>query len=266
MMCQVDDGRRLPQFLIAAIVVCAPLVLLGQNRVQEADKASMPTPPAPAISRVQGTPEQIGDTFLARRRYQEAISAYNKDPHPTAAVWNKMGIAYELFFDAKDAERCYKQSLKLQPRNADVMNNLGTVYDSQKRYRKAERMYRKAIKLEPTSATTLKNLGTNQLARHKYEKGLEAYRKALALDPHSVDQPGNSAVPNPASLQQRGAMNYYMAKSCVQAGLMERAIQFLRAAVSEGFTSPKKVAEDSSFAKLRDIPAFKQLVAEHTSQ
>jgi Tfp pilus assembly protein PilF len=177
-----------------------------------------------------------------------------------------MGIAYELLFDAKDAERCYNKSLTLEPRDADVINNLGTVYDSQKSYKKAERMYRKAIKLEPNSAITLKNLGTNLLARHKYEKGLEAYRKALALDPHIFDQSGTSAVQNTASLQERGAMNYYMAKSCVQAGMPERAIQFLRAAVSEGFTSPKKVAEDSSFDKLRDIPAFQQLVAEHTSQ
>lgn len=265
-MCQVDDGRWLPQLLMAAILVCAPLVLIGQNAGQEAQEALIPDSPAATIPQVQATPEQIGDTFLAQRRYQEAIAAYKKDPHPTAAVWNKMGIAYELFFDAKDAERCYKESLRLDPRNSDVINNLGTVYDSQKKYRQAERMYRRAIKVDSNSAVTLKNLGTNQLARHKYEKGQEAYRKALALDPHIFDQPGTSAVPNTASLQQRGAMNYYMAKSCVQAGMPERAIQFLRAAVSEGFTSPKKVAEDSSFAKLRDNPAFQQLIAEHTSQ
>ena len=265
-MGRVNEGRWLPQFLMAAIVVCAPLVLLGQNGVREADKAPIPVPPAAAVSRVQVTPEQIGDSLLARQRYQEAITAYNKDPHPTAAAWNKMGIAYELLFDAKDAERCYNKSLTLEPSNADVMNNLGTIYDSQKSYKKAERMYRRALKVEPKSAITLKNLGTNQLARHKYEKGLEAYREALALDPHILDKPGTSAVQNTASLQERGAMNYYMAKSCVQAGFTERAIQFLRLAVNEGYTSPKKVAEDSSFAKLWDIPAFQQLIAEHKSQ
>ncbi|MGH9589251.1 MAG: tetratricopeptide repeat protein [Terracidiphilus sp.] len=265
-MWQVDEGRRFPPFVVAAIVVCAPLVLLAQNGVREADNTSVPAQPAAAVPNPQATPEQIGDASLAYHRYQEAITEYKKDPHPTAAAWNKMGIAYELMFDARDAERCFKESLRLKPRDAEVINNLGTVYDSQKNYKKAERMYRKAIKLDSRSAIMFKNLGTNQLARHKYEKGLEAYRNALALDPHIFDKPGVSAVQNTASLQERGAMNYYMAKSCVQAGMAERAIQFLRMAVSEGFTSPKKVAADSSFAKLRDIPAFQQLIAEHTSQ
>ena len=265
-MCQVDEGRRWPQILVAAIMVCAPLVLLGQNRGQEAQEASIPAPLTAAAPKTQATSEQIGDSLLALRRYQEAITAYEKDPHATAAVWNKMGIAYELMFDSKDAERCYKKSLKLEPRTAQVINNLGTVYDSQKKYKKAGRMYLRALKLDSKSAITFKNLGTNQLARHKYEEGLESYRNALALDPHIFDRAGNSAVQNEASVEERGAMNYYMAKSCVQAGLTERAIQFLRLALSEGFTSPKKVAKDSSFAKLRNIPAFQQLIAEHTSQ
>lgn len=264
-MCQVDKGWRFPPFVMAAIFVCSPLILLAQNRVHEADNTSVPARPA-AAPQIQATPEQIGDAMLAHQRYQETITAYKKDPHPSAAVWNKMGIAYELMLDAKDAERCYEESLRLNARDAHVFNNLGTIYDSQQKYKKAERMYRKALKLDPESAIMLKNLGTNQLARHKYEKGWDAYRKALALDPHIFDQPAASVVTNSASLQERGAMNYFMAKSCVQAGLTERAIQFLRLALSEGFTSPKKLAEDASFAKLRGDPAFQQLIAEHSSQ
>lgn len=264
-MYQVEKGPRFPPFVMAALLVCVPLSAPAQNGTREADNTSVPAPPTTTV-RDEITPEETGDSFMAHQRYQEAIRAYKSDPHPTAAAWNKMGIAYEMMFDAKDAERCYKKSLRLNHHDAQVINNLGTVYDSEKRYRKAERMYRKAIKLDSSSAIMYKNLGTNQLARHKYEKGWVAYQKALALDPHIFDQPGASAVQNTASLQERGAMNYYMAKSCVQAGLTDRAIQFLRMALSEGFTSPKKVAQDSSFAKLRDNPAFQQLIGEHTSQ
>lgn len=265
-MRQEGKGRRMAPFVAAAMLLCAPLVLLAQNPVHDAENRSLPGRMSAPSPEPQATPEQIGDALLAHRRYQEAIAAYKETPQPSSAAWNKMGIAYELMLDARDAERCYKEALRLNHRDAQVINNLGTVYDSQKKYRKAERMYRKAIKLDPKSAIMLKNLGTNQLVRHKYEKGLEAYRKALALDPRIFDQPSASAVQNTASLQERGAMNYYMAKSCVQAGLAERAIQFLRLALSEGFTSPKKVAEDASFAKLRPYPAFQQLIAEHTSQ
>lgn len=265
-MCQLDKGRRLPATVVAAIVVCGPIALIAQNQIPKADNPSVPEQPTAAAQAIRGTHEEIGDAFLAHRRYQEAIAEYKKDPHPSAVLLNKTGIAYEMMFDPGDAERCFKKSLRLDPHNAQVINNLGTVYDSQKKYKAAERMYRKATKLDPTSAVILKNLGTNLLARRKYEKGWKAYSKALALDPQIFDQNGTSAVQNTASLQERGAMNYYMAKSCVQAGLRDQAIHFLRLALSEGFTSPRKVAEDSSFAKLRDDPAFQQLLAEHSSQ
>ena len=261
-MCQVDNSRRLSAIALAAILVCGPLMLLAQNGVREADNVTPTAQPAASAPQISATPEELGDAFLAHQRYQEAIGAYRKDPHPSAAVWNKMGIAYELLFDPKDAEKCFRKSLHLDSHNAQVINNLGTVYDSQKRYGKAEHMYRKAAKLDPNSAIIQKNLGTNLLARHKYDKGWEAYSKALAIDPHIFDRNGVSAVQNTASIQERGAMNYYMAKSCVQAGLPDRAIQFLRRALNEGFTNPKKVAADSSFAKLRDYPAFQQLIAE----
>lgn len=266
-MCQVEEGRRYPAIFLAAILICEPLAMLAQNQIHVADN-NLTAPqeqvaPAPIAS---PTPEELGDAYLAHQRFQEAIAAYKKEAHPSPSLLNKMGIAYELMFDSRDAERCFNRSLRLDPRNAQVINNLATVYDSEKNFRKAERLYRKASKLDPTSAIILKNLGTNLLARHQYEKGFDAYSKALTLDAHIFDKTANSAVQNTASVQERGAMNYYMAKSCVQAGLTDRAIQFLRLALSEGFTSPKKVAEDSSFAKLHDDPAFQQLLAEHRSQ
>ena len=32
-------------------------------------------------------------------------------------------------------------------------------------------------------------------------------------------------------------------------------------ALNEGFTNPKKIAEDGEFAALRDVPAFQQMLA-----
>jgi hypothetical protein len=61
-------------------------------------------------------------------------------------------------------------------------------------------------------------------------------------------------------------MNYYMAKGCVRAGQNERAIEFLRMALNEGFTNPKKIIADSEFAGLRGIPAFEQLIADQGPQ
>lgn len=231
------------------------------NFAQSAETATVPTTlPAP----VQPTPEQLADSLVVHRRYQAALQEYMKAP-PSAAVWNKMGIAYQMMFNLKDAQRCYKESLRLDSRNSNVLNNLGTVYDSLKDYKQAERYYRKALKYEPHSAVVLKNLGTNLLTQRKYSRGWEEYKRALIYDPDIFADSSGPQVQNPTSVEQRGAMNYYMAMGCARAGQTECALQYLRLAINEGFTNSKKVASDVAFESLRDNPAFKQLLVSETN-
>jgi hypothetical protein len=56
-------------------------------------------------------------------------------------------------------------------------------------------------------------------------------------------------------------MNFYMAKSCMKAGMQQRAIHYLRLALNEGFTTPKKILADTELAGLRDVPEFQQMLA-----
>jgi tetratricopeptide (TPR) repeat protein len=214
----------------------------------------------------QPTPEQIGDSLAARQHYQAAIASYGKSPEMTATIWNKMGISYQMMFNSKEALRCYKESLKLNPRNAQVLNNLGTVYASTKEYGQSDKLYHKALKFEPRNATILKNLGTNLLTEKKYNKGWEAYQQAISIDPQVFSDHGSPKVENPASVQERGAMNYYMALGCARSGYTDCTLQYLRAALDEGFISRKKVASDAEFASMRENPAFQQLLAEPSPQ
>jgi tetratricopeptide (TPR) repeat protein len=246
--------------LAFAVAFEMPWVLPAQAKVQA------PAPPAATPAAAQPTPEQIGDSLIAHQRYQAAIAAYAKAPQMTAALWNKMGIAYQMIFNSKDATRCYKESLKLEPRNSQVLNNLGTVYASLKEYGQADKMYRRALKYDPKSALIYKNLGTNLLTEHKYNKGWEAYQQAIALDPQVFTDHSSPTVQDPSNVQERGAMNYYMALGCARAGYTDCALQYLRLALDEGFTTRKKVAADSEFASLRSNPDFQRLLAEQRSQ
>lgn len=229
---------------------------------QAMSKASDQSATAATTPQHVPTPEDIGDSLMSHQRYQAAIEAYKKAPKDSAAVWNKMGIAYQMMFNQVDALRCYRESIKIDPKNSNVWNNMGTVYDSQREYRQAVKMYHKALKLDPQQPLVLKNLGTDLLAQHKYDKGWEAYKAAIAINPTIFGTEVGPRVENPSSVQQRGAMNYYMAKSCVRAGMKERAIEYLRMALNEGFTSPKRIEADSEFAGLRTLPAFQQLLTE----
>lgn len=243
--------------LIQACVLSVPYALLAQV---PAPASTTPTNPTP--QQFQANQEQIGDALMLHQRYQAAVEAYKKAPPESAVVWNKMGIAYQMLFNLSDATRSYQMSLKLDPKDPNVLNNLGTVLDAQKDYGAAEKMYRKALKINPGSALVLKNLGTNLMARHKYKKGWEVYKEALAIDPSVFNASTSPRTENPASLQERGAMNYYMAKGCARAGMPDRAVEYLRMALNEGFTNTKKIIADNEFVSLHGLPAFEELIAE----
>ena len=222
-----------------------------------------PAIPTQAINLPQFKPtqKQIGDSLMAHQRYQAAIQAYKEAVPDSAETWNKMGVAFQLMLNTEEAARCYATAMKLDPKNAVAVNNMGSIYMAKKDFGKAEKTYRKALKLDPKSALFHKNLGTALLAERKYKKGWESYQEALSIDPSIFDHSSSVRVENPSSIQDRGAMNFYMAKSCVKAGMTTRAVEFLRLALNEGFTTPKKILADAELASLRSVPAFQQLLA-----
>ena len=271
------EQRKLRTLVVIAFLLPAGTGLLAQaeahpeeaaaNAPQAAAAGAPPAATAPTPKpNPNATHEQVGDSLMAHQRYQAAIEQYKKASPDSAGLWNKMGVAYQLLLNLDDASRCYAQALRLEPKNAVVLNNLGTVYVSQKQFSRAEKTYRKALKLDPKSALVHKNLGTALLAEHKYKKGWEEYQHALADDPDIFKNTNTERVENPASVQDRGAMNYYMAKGCVRAGQPDRAIEYLRMAINEGFTTPKKVAADQEFFALRGLPAFEQMLAAQQTQ
>ena len=253
--------------LVAGMGVLAVLPTRGraQTPAQNSSQQSLPAAPV-VVSSPPPSPVELGDTLAFHKRYEAAIAAYEKDPRKSADTWNKMGIAYQMMLNLKDSERCYKESLKLNARDSAVLNNLGTVYESLADYGQATRMYRKAIQFSPRFALGYRNLATSLMAQHKYKQGRIVDEKALALDPTIFDPSNTLTIDNPASKRDRGAMNYYMAVDCVRAGQTACALEHLRIAMNQGYTSPGKVATDRNFAALTSDPGFQQLISEQTQK
>jgi len=264
-MCNFPGCRWLPAIAALTSLALPPCAAIAQIAAPEPASLSQYQNPSHS-PQFEATPEQIGDAFVLHQRYQAAIQAYKNGPLDSATLWNKIGIANQMMFNQTEAMRCYQAALRLDPHNSHVLNNLGTLYDAQKRYGDAEHMYRRALQAEPKSALVEKNLGTALLAQHKYKKGWEAYQAALAINPRIFEEDPGLHVDNPATVEERGAMNYYMARGCVRAGLNDRAIEYLRKALTEGYINSKKLVADSEFASLHGVPAFDQLVGTEQQQ
>jgi tetratricopeptide (TPR) repeat protein len=276
------ESRWLPVLAVAATLALEAPFAFSETRsqtvpmqaMQSASQVSvqslaLPTQQKPDIAPAQmapPTPEQQGDALMIQQHYQAAIEAYKRTSKRSAELWNKLGIAYQMMFNLEEAQHCYQASLHMNKKDSKVMNNLGTIFDSQRQYGNAEKQYRKALRQDPWSALIHKNLGTNLMAQHKYEAGWEMYEAALQIDPNVFINNEGPRVQNPTSLQDRGAMNYYMARGCMRIGLNDCAIDYLRIALNEGYTNPKKLAADADFAGLKGLPAFEQLIAAQREQ
>jgi tetratricopeptide (TPR) repeat protein len=208
------------------------------------------------------TPEETGDGYEFRKEYQAAIDAYSLVDPATASVWNKIGVAYQMLFDAKDAARSYTEALKIDPDNSQAMNNLATVEDSLNDFSAAEKLCRKALKLEPRSALLFKNLGTTLLLQHEYKRSSDAYARALALDPNIFEDASRFTAHIGVLRTEEGASNYFEARACARARQADCAISHLRKAFNEGSASVKEVSKESDFDGIRGDARFVELLSE----
>jgi tetratricopeptide (TPR) repeat protein len=207
------------------------------------------------------TPEGRGDVFMARKMYREAIESYEQAPQDSAVVWNKLGIAYHQMTQLDAAMKRYRRAIRLDAKYSEAINNLGTIYYAEKRFGKATSTYKRALKLAPGSASIYSNLGTAYFAEKKYKEAWEAYNTAFQLDPEVFEHRNTYGVLlQERTVEERARFHYYLAKIYAKKGQNDRALQYIRKALEEGFTDRKKLLQDPEFAALRDLPEFKELL------
>jgi tetratricopeptide (TPR) repeat protein len=223
---------------------------------------SQPTPPPVApVTRVL-TPETRGDIFMAEKRYREAAEMYRENSKGSAIMLNKTGIAYHQMVQLDLAEKYYRLALRVEPQYAEAVNNLGTVYYAKKSYRRAVNQYKKSLRLNPQSASVWSNLGTCYFARKEYGHAAEALQRALMLDPDVFESRSTLGVLlQDRSVDEHAKFHYYLAQTYAKQGMNDRALQYIRKALEEGYKEKKKMEADPAFATLRDLPEFKELMA-----
>jgi tetratricopeptide (TPR) repeat protein len=208
------------------------------------------------------TPELRGDIFMAKKMYREAVEAYKEGASDSAVVLNKTGIAYHQMLQLDAAEKYYRLAVKANPHYAEAINNLGTIHFAEKSYRRAVNEYKKALRLSPTSASIWSNLGSGYFARKDYQHAFESWQKALALDPEVFENRSTQGVLiQQQTIEERAKYHMFLAKTYARAGMNDRALEYIRKSIEEGFKERKKLLEDPAFSNLKDLPEFKQLLA-----
>ncbi len=89
-------------------------------------------------------------------------------------------------------------------------------------------------------------------------------RPALAIQRFCPPDPAGHAEGaelGERSVEERAKFHYYLAKLYAKSGMAERALQYIRKSLEEGFKERKKFVEEPEFAALQELPEFKELLA-----
>lgn len=251
-------------FRTAAPLLAAASVLTfaAQAQVPQPTNASLTAasiPPQPPIATLSD--EQMGDLYMARKMFREAIAQYKKAGN-TAPLLNKIGIAWHNLGELDLARKSYERAMKLDKKYAEPVNNVGTVFYAEKRYGTAVKRYRKAIQLDPTKASFWSNLGTAYYSQRKFDRMMQAYDKAIELDPDIFEHRGYTGTQvQDRTVEDRARYDYELARIYAKLGKNELALQYLRHSLEEGFRDKDKLRTTPEFSGLLEKPEFIELLA-----
>lgn len=93
------------------------------------------------------------------------------------------GLARFESGDWKAAAAAYVESLKLEPKSAEVHLNLGHAYLRLEKDNDAAKAFKESIKLNPQVAEAHYGLGFVEYRMHRYREAADAFKRATVVDP-----------------------------------------------------------------------------------
>jgi tetratricopeptide (TPR) repeat protein len=127
----------------------------------------------------------LGNFYMERRQYQEAISSFTNSHRlrPDSVLpLNNIAFAYNAIGQNEKAVESLRKVLALEGENAAVNLNLGMLLGEMGRVSEAEKAFRATYKRDPNSAVAAYNLGVI-LASDRPKESLDWCRKAYELRP-----------------------------------------------------------------------------------
>jgi tetratricopeptide (TPR) repeat protein len=249
-------------FVVAGVLL--PSAFQGLLAQEPGAVTAPPQEQAPAAqTQTKLTLEDRADIFMARKEYSDAVDYYLRamkmDKTRQAAIWNKLGIAYQQQSQFRSARNAYKKAIHFQKDFPEPWNNLGTTYFLEGRAKKSLKYYKRAVKLNPSNASFHLNLGTAYFRSKKYDEAVGEYRAALTLNPNILREHS----PQGTVVEARGSgekLYFYLAKAFASLGLTDEAVRYLRRAFEEGFHDVDLLGKDPDFQKISSSPAYVELL------
>jgi pentatricopeptide repeat protein len=131
-----------------------------------------------------------------------------------------------------------------------------------KNYRKAVSEYQKALAIHEDNASYHSNLGTAYFALREFPAAVNEYVRAMQIDPEIFEHRSQTGIAaHMSSPEDRAYYSFVLARIYAKAGDLDRALEYLRRAMEDGYKGIDSVYKDQEFAMLRKDPRFAELMS-----
>ncbi len=128
----------------------------------------------------------LGLTMLSVGKSEQAVKCMRQSVtlNPNDANFHiHLGVAYRAFGRLDDAIASYRNALLVAPHAVEAHNNLGNAFKEQGRSADAEASYREALRLQPNFAIAYNNLATVRAELGDLPGAHDLFREAVRLAP-----------------------------------------------------------------------------------
>lgn len=111
--------------------------------------------------------------------------------------------------DVKGAIDAYLQSIKMEPRSAEVFLNLGHAYLKLQKDGDAIKAFKQSLKLNPVQPETQYGLGLASFRRGQFQEAVDAFKKAVTLEPRMAKAHYGLTLAYQELGQSQGVIEHY---------------------------------------------------------
>lgn len=227
---------------------------------------------------------EMGLALYNASRYKEALEAFERaiaiTPNSSVSL-TQAGAASQAMGDNARALAYYERATAIQPR-PETFSSMGTIYYEQGEFQKAANAYEAALLIRPLGAVTHRNLGDAYMrlgrtadARRAYQQAVQRAEAEVAVRPTDARALARLAVYQAKSGDDAAARRslaqaekiteadeqVHLRAGVVHAlaGRTQQALDAIERAMKGGI-SPRAIAAEEDFARLRPLPRFAALV------
>jgi tetratricopeptide (TPR) repeat protein len=154
--------------------------------------------------------------------------AFTQPAPPAATQANNLYLTGRGQFDAGDfkgAVNSYLESIKLEPKSAEVFLNLGHAYLKLEKNGDAFKAFKQSAKLNPDNAETQYGLGVSAYRSTHYKEAADAFKKATTLNPRMAKAHYGLALANQELGQTSGVLEEYRILETLDKSLAKKLAQ-----------------------------------------